>query len=154
ALRAALEEKFFRQPPPKSAGREQFGAACAERFLAACRRRSRRHEDAVATATALTAESIHLAMSRWVAPRTAAAPIDFIASGGGARNKTLVAMLRQRLAPLGCAVTTSDATIPVEAKEAVAFALLAWQTWHHRPGSVPSATGAKRPAILGQVTYV
>jgi anhydro-N-acetylmuramic acid kinase len=153
-VRARLREKFFRQPPPKSAGREQFGADYAGRLLAACRRESRRPEDAIATATALTAASIEDAVRRWALPRTTGAPIDFIASGGGARNAALMAMLRQRLAPLGCAVATSAATIPVEAKEAAAFALLAYQTRHHRPGNIPSATGAARPAILGQVTYV
>ncbi len=76
-------------------------------------------------------------------------------SGGGARNGTLMAMLQQRLKPLGCTLTTSEAFgLPAEAKEAAAFALLAWQTWHHLPGNVPAATGAVRPAILGQVTYV
>jgi len=160
-LRAALRESFFRQSPPRSAGREQFGAAYAQRFLAACRRHSSsrnfRPEDAVATATALTAESIQQAVERWVLPLTGTGakptPIDFIVSGGGARNATLLAMLRDRLAPLGCTVTTSDASgIPVETKEAVAFALLAYQTWHRRPGNIPSATGASRPAILGQIT--
>ena len=80
--------------------------------------------------------------------------MDFIVSGGGARNKTLMAMLAARLEPLGCTCTTSeDFGMPAEAKEAAAFALLAWQTWHRLPGNVPSATGAKRPVILGQVTY-
>ncbi|HEX4038758.1 MAG TPA: anhydro-N-acetylmuramic acid kinase [Acidobacteriaceae bacterium] len=153
-LRSALEERFFRQPPPKSAGREQFGAAYAQRFLAACRRHSGNKEDAIATATALTAESIQRAVMEWVLPSTGQVPTGFIVSGGGARNRTLLNLLRERLTPLGCAVTTSETTIPVEAKEAVAFALLAWQTWHHRPGNIPSATGAKRPAILGQITYV
>jgi anhydro-N-acetylmuramic acid kinase len=153
-LQAALRERFFRQAPPKSAGREQFGAAYAARFQSACRRNSRRPEDAIATATALTAASIEDAMRRWVLPRTGDAPVDCIVSGGGARNATLLAMLRERLEPLGCTVATSDATIPIQAKEAAAFALLAWQTWHHRSGNVPSATGAARPAILGQVTYV
>lgn len=153
-LRAALKEKYFRHPPPKTAGREQFGVAYVRQFLAACRKLSRKPQDAVATATALTAESIAHAVRQWVLPLTGRAPIDFVVSGGGARNATLLALLRDRLTPLGCTLTTSDAGgIPVEAKEAVAFALLAWQTWHHRPGNVPSATGAARPAILGQITY-
>ncbi|HEX4064600.1 MAG TPA: anhydro-N-acetylmuramic acid kinase [Acidobacteriaceae bacterium] len=152
-LRATLKEKFFSQQPPKSVGREQFGAPYAERFLAACRRHSRSPEDAIATATALTAESIHQAVNQWVLPLTSPSPTDFIVSGGGARNLTLLAMLRDRLVPLGCTVSTSEATIPVEAKEAAAFALLAYQTWNHRPGNIPSATGAARPVILGQIAY-
>ncbi len=66
-------------------------------------------------------------------------------------------MLRERLADLDLTLSTSDdrpPSPPIEAKEAAAFALLAYQTWHHRPGNVPSATGATRPAILGQITYV
>jgi anhydro-N-acetylmuramic acid kinase len=154
-LRSALKEKFFRQPPPKSAGREQFGSAYARRFLAACRKISRRPEDAIATATALTAESIADAIRRWVLPLTHNAQIDVLVSGGGARNATLLAQLRDRLAPIHCTVTTTDATgLPAEAKEAAAFALLAYQTWHRRPGNIPSATGATRPAILGHITYV
>jgi anhydro-N-acetylmuramic acid kinase len=153
-LRAALRQKFFRQKPPKSAGREQFGREYAAQFLAACRKISRRPEDAVATATALTAESIHDAIARWVRPLIAKTPIDLIVSGGGARNATLLNQIRDGLAPLSCTVSTSDDTgIPAEAKEAVAFALLAWQTWNRRPGNIPSATGAARPVILGSVTY-
>jgi anhydro-N-acetylmuramic acid kinase len=158
-LRTALKEKFFHQNPPKSAGREQFGAAYAEKFLTACRRHSKRPEDAIATATALTVESIVEAVRRWARPHIDAQgksiPIDFIAAGGGTRNAFLCSALRDRLATLGCTFTTTDAlALPSEAKEAAAFALLAWQTWHHRPGNVPSATGATRPAILGSVTYV
>lgn len=154
-LRALLKEEFFRKAPPKTAGREQFGQAYTATFLAACRTLSPRPEDAIATATALTAESIAEAIRRFVGATAAEAPIDCIVSGGGARNPTLLAMLRERLALLGCTVTTSDASgIPAEAKEAVAFALLAYQTWHHLPGNIPSATGATRPAILGQITYV
>lgn len=153
-VRAALGEKFFGQKPPKSAGREQFGREYAAEFLAACRRRSRKPEDAIATATALTSESIRDAVARWVKPLTGTVPVDCIVSGGGARNGTLLRWLREGLEPLGCTVSTSDESgIPAEAKEAVAFALLAWQTWHHRAGNVPSATGARRPVILGSVTY-
>ena len=83
------------------------------------------------------------------------APADFIVSGGGSRNRTLMDMLRQRLEPRGYKVMVSDeAGLPSQAKEAVAFALLAWQTWHRLPGNVPSATGASRPVILGEITYV
>ncbi len=77
-----------------------------------------------------------------------------IISGGGARNLTMMRQLTELLKPHRCKVITSDSFgLPAEAKEAAAFALLAWQTWHHRPGNLCSATGAKRPAILGQVTY-
>jgi len=153
-VRGALRENFFSRKPPRSAGREQFGREYATEFLTACRKLSRKPEDAVATATALTTESIRDAVARWVCPFTGNAPADCIVSGGGARNTTLLAWLRAGLAPLGCTVSTSDdAGIPAEAKEAVAFALLAWQTWHRRAGNVPSATGAAWPVILGSVTY-
>jgi anhydro-N-acetylmuramic acid kinase len=80
--------------------------------------------------------------------------VDYIVSGGGARNATLMAMLAQRLVPMGCELAVSeDFGLPAEAKEAAAFALLAWQTWHRLPGNVPAATGARRPVVLGQVTY-
>ena len=81
--------------------------------------------------------------------------VDYIVSGGGARNHTLMAMLAQRLALLGCDLAASEEFgLPAEAKEAAAFALMAWQTWHRRAGNVPAATGAGRAAILGQVAYV
>ena len=154
-IESALKEEFFLASPPKSAGREQFGAVYAEKFLAACRRRSRKPEDAIATATAFTADSIARAIRTWVLPRARKSAVDFIVSGGGAHNAVLLAMLRERVAPLGCTVTTIDSTgIPSEAKEAAAFALLAYQTWHRQAGNIPSATGASRPAILGHITYV
>jgi anhydro-N-acetylmuramic acid kinase len=161
-LDAALKEKFFQLAPPRSAGREQFGAVYAAQFLAACRRQSTprrfRPEDAIATATALTAQSIAQSIRAWVMPHAQSAPIDLVVSGGGAKNATLLAMLGNRLVPDSTPhdinLITPDAMgLPSEAKEAAAFALLAWQTWHHRPGNVPSATGASRPAILGQITY-
>jgi anhydro-N-acetylmuramic acid kinase len=154
-LASALRNPYFRLTPPRTAGREQFGREYAAEFLSNCLLYSHRPEDALTTATALTAETIARSYERFVHPTMKNRPVDYIVSGGGARNATLLSMLAQRLEPLGCELAASaDFGLPVEAKEAAAFALLAWQTWHHQPGNVPSATGATRPAILGQVTYV
>ena len=80
---------------------------------------------------------------------------EIILSGGGARNATLVRMLAEQLAPLGIAVRFSDEFgLPSAAKEAVAFAVLAYETWNRLPSNVPSATGAGRPAVLGKISYV
>lgn len=153
-LEKMLRNPYFRLRPPRSAGREEFGREYAARFLSACRQMSRNPEDAVATATALTSESIILSFKRFVLPATNGAPIDYIVSGGGARNQTLMKMLAAGLEPLGCTLTTSERFgMPAEAKEAAAFALLAWATWNRLPGNVPSATGAKQLSILGQITY-
>jgi len=153
-LNAELRNPYFALKPPRTAGREQFGREYAARFLASCRRHSSNPEDSLATATALTAETIAASYKRFVWRSMKADPVDYIVSGGGARNGTLMALLARRLGPLGCELATSEQFgLPAEAKEAAAFALLAWQTWHRLPGNVPKATGATRPAILGQVSY-
>ncbi len=155
ALKWALGNPYFALKPPRTAGREQFGREYAAAFLRFCRKHSSRPEDALATATALTAESIAAGYRRFVARTMHDHAVDFIVSGGGARNAALMALLARRVEPLGCELAASEEFgFPAQAKEAAAFALLAWQTWHHLPGNVPSATGASRPAILGQVTYV
>jgi anhydro-N-acetylmuramic acid kinase len=153
-LRAAMRNPYFLLRPPKTAGREQFGREYAAQFLKECGKSSRNPTDALATATALTAASIATSYKQFVMRKMTDCDVDFIVSGGGAKNKTLMSMLAAHLQPLGCTVMTSDKLgMPAAAKEAAAFALLAWMTWHHLPGNVPSATGAKRPVILGQVTY-
>jgi anhydro-N-acetylmuramic acid kinase len=156
-----LRARFFRQTPPRTAGREEFGREYVGRFLQTCHGASK--PDVVATATALTARSIAAALHTFVLPRFAAkaAPArseqkvcQLIVSGGGTKNATLMAMLRNEVAPLGIDLHFSDEFgLPAEAKEAVAFALLAHETWHRRPSNVPSATGAKRAAILGKISY-
>ena len=161
-----LGGKFFRSKPPKTAGREEFGREFVAEFLRLCR--GARKEDVVATATALTARSIASAVSKFVAPndRTSGSTSqkwgtqdrsrfrEIILSGGGARNATLVGMLAEQLAPLGIVVRFSDEFgLPSEAKEAVAFAVLAYETWNRRPSNVASATGAGRPAVLGKISY-
>jgi anhydro-N-acetylmuramic acid kinase len=149
-----LRGGFFRQFPPKTAGREEFGREFVRKFLRSCGRA--RKQDIVATATALTARSIADALNRFVLPKSADRNLyrEMILSGGGAKNATLVRMLRELLLPLGLQLRFSDEFgLPSQAKEAVAFALLAYETWNHRPSNVPSATGAKRPAILGKISY-
>ncbi|HTX75254.1 MAG TPA: anhydro-N-acetylmuramic acid kinase [Terracidiphilus sp.] len=154
-LAEALRNPFYKLRPPKSAGREQFGADYAARFLQECRRLSSRAEDALATATALTAATIGQSYVLFVMPLMKGDGVEFIVSGGGARNGALMGMLRERLEPLGCSVREiGDFGIPAEAKEATAFALLAWMTWNRWPGNVPSATGAGRAVVLGSVTHV
>ena len=153
-LESAMRHRFFALKPPKSAGREEFGERFAADFLERCKAANGRPEDAVATAAALTARSVAMAYQRFVKPIMGDAPVDYLLSGGGALNPALTEMLRQELAPPGCKVdSTARLGLPAQAKEAAAFALMAYETWHRRPGNVPAATGARRPAILGTITY-
>ena len=162
-VRRLLRRAFFSQQPPKTAGREQFGEAFVQELLRLCRHADA--DDVIATATALTARSIALAVRSFVLPadavnvpagsRSPSRYREFVVSGGGTRNGTLMRMIREELAPLKMRVlTTDDFGLPSEAKEAVAFALLAYQTWRRLPSNIPSATGAQQPAILGKVSYV
>jgi anhydro-N-acetylmuramic acid kinase len=156
-----LRMPFFRRRPPRTAGREEFGREFVAHFLRRCGRA--RKEDIVATATLLTARSIGESIRLVLDPPRAGTRNsqpgirnfrDFIASGGGTGNQTLMRMIAAELAPFRLRVRTSDDFgLPSEAKEAVAFAALAYQTWRHLPANVPSATGAKRPAILGKISF-
>jgi anhydro-N-acetylmuramic acid kinase len=149
-----LRDRFFHDSPPKSAGREEFGRAYAKRFYEACSAAGGQPEDVIASATALTARSVRQSYVAFVQRGMRRAPVDFVVSGGGAQNQTLLRMLRQELLPLGCTVEVSDDLgLPAQAKEAAAFALLAYETWNGRPGNVPAATGARRPVVLGEITY-
>ena len=146
-----MRSSYFLRKPPKTAGREEFGRDFVGLFLRKCGRAKK--NDVIATATALTAQSIADALRRFLLNRETYA--EFIVSGGGTNNPALLAILANQLAALGLTIRLSDEFgIPSEAKEAVAFALLAYQTWHRKPSNLPSATGAKRPAILGKVSYV
>jgi anhydro-N-acetylmuramic acid kinase len=150
-LSSLLSAPYFLHPPPKTAGREEFGREFVADFLSRCK--GSRSQDVVATATALTARSITDALRHFIIRKKKSFQ-ELIVSGGGAKNPTLLNMLRSEISPLGLRVCLSDEFgLPGEAKEAVAFAVLAFQTWHHRPSNIPSATGARRPAILGKICY-
>jgi len=146
-----LRQPFFRKKPPKTAGREEFGREFVQAFLRRCGRVAK--TDVVATATALTARSIGDAVRRFMV-KGAGSYGEFVVSGGGANNPTLLAMLANELSPLGLSLRLSDEFgLPSAAKEAAAFALLAHETWNGRPSNVPSATGAKQASILGKLSY-
>jgi anhydro-N-acetylmuramic acid kinase len=150
-----LRSDFFRRQPPKTAGREEFGREFVDGFLRLCG--NARERDIVATATALTARSIAEAVRRLLPRRSNArkhAFSEMVVSGGGAKNVKLMAILSGEMDRLGLQLRFSDEFgLPSEAKEAVAFAILAYETWHRRPSNIPSATGAKRPAVLGKISY-
>ena len=150
-----MRAPYFKKKAPKTAGREQFGREFVKWFMARCRteaktsKRRATGEDILATATALTARSIAMAV------RSLGGEFkDYIVSGGGTRNKTLMKMIAAEMSPLNLTITTTDEHgLASEAKEAAAFAVLAYETWHREPSNVPSATGAKRAAVLGKVSY-
>jgi anhydro-N-acetylmuramic acid kinase len=144
-LAKLLRDKYFRAKPPKSAGREQYGADFVTKLLDT----ELSSEDLVATATALTAESIALAVRNFVLPEMRVDEV--FVSGGGAHNPTLMAMLRKALDPIPVKETT-EVGLDVDAKEAIAFAVMAYETAHLRPSNVPNATGAKRSVVLGKLT--
>jgi anhydro-N-acetylmuramic acid kinase len=151
AIAKLMRSPFFREKPPKTAGREEFGREFVAKFVRLCGRTNK--ANVAATATAFTARSIADAVQRFVLRRALFA--EMVVSGGGAKNPTLMGMLANELSTLGVALRTSDEFgIPAEAKEAVAFALMAYESWHRRPSNVPSATGAKRRAVLGKISYV
>jgi anhydro-N-acetylmuramic acid kinase len=138
---------YLVQEPPKTTGREQFGTPFGAKVWARAKGRGLRDQDVVATFTAFTAASIADAYGRFL-PQL---PDEVILGGGGAHNRTLVAMLRQRLAP---AHVTAHETLGLssDAKEAMAFAVLAYETIHGRPGNLPACTGARTRAVLGNIT--
>ncbi|HEX6749352.1 MAG TPA: anhydro-N-acetylmuramic acid kinase [Longimicrobium sp.] len=144
-----LRHPYFAAAPPKSTGREEFGRPFVIRLVEAVRPEGDRDWlDLVSTLTELTARTVADAYRRWVLPRGVD---EVVVSGGGARNPTLVARIRELLAPLPVADGAALGMDP-DAKEAVAFALLAWAHLRGLPANEPGATGAAGPRILGSFT--
>ena len=145
---ALLEHPYFAAPPPKSTGRELFGADYARDFIDRCRAQDENasHEDIVATAVELTARSIAVAFDRFVRRDVG----EVLPSGGGARHPVLMERLKALLAPR-VVRRFDEVFFDGEAKEAVIFALLAKLCLDGTPGNVPSATGARGARILGKL---
>ena len=144
-LSELLRSPYYQQPPPKTAGREQYG----ERFVARLLATRLPQPDVIATATALTAAAVAEGIERFVRPRMKVD--ELIVSGGGAHNSQMLAYLIAFL-PNVAIMTSADFGVDVDAKEAIAFAVLAYETWRRRPANLPSATGARRAVVLGKIT--
>ena len=166
-LNELLRDPYLRQPPPKSTGREYYGASYIQKLLRLGKKYHAKPNDVIRAATVFTGLSIVDALNRFVLPK--AKIHQLIVSGGGARNPLLLGLLTAALrmdVAYDAAHTndfykaggievlnSSQLGVPETAKEAYAFALLAYETFHHRPSNLPSATGAHRPAILGKISY-
>jgi anhydro-N-acetylmuramic acid kinase len=140
-----LADPYYREKPPKTAGREQFG----REFVARMRGSGLPFPDLAATATALTAAAVAEGIARFVRPRMDVH--ELIVSGGGAHNRQIFNYLGAFL-PETALSTSAAFGVDPDAKEAIAFAVLAHETWRRRPSNLPSATGAAHPAVLGKLT--
>src|SRR5215472_1281808 len=149
-LAQLLRDPYLKLKPPKSTGREYFGANYVKKILALARRYKLKPNDLLHTVTVFTAASIADALRRFVLPKHKIQQL--IVSGGGAQNPLLLSQL-SALLPGVQTMPSSALNVPTAAKEAIAFAILAYETSHQRPSNVPTATGARGPVILGKISY-
>lgn len=151
-LSELLRDPYVLHPPPKSTGREYYGAAYLRKLLQMGRKNHRSPNDLICDATLFTAASIRFAIDGFALSK---AKIDqIIISGGGAKNPIIFSFLNDFYDANGIEVMKSDRlNVPTDAKEALAFAILAYETFHQRPSNIPTATGASGPAILGKISY-
>lgn len=149
-LNELLRDPYLRLAPPKSTGREYYGQAYMKKLFALGRRHRAKPNDLIRAATIFTALSVVDALNRFVLPKTKIHQL--IVSGGGAHNPLILAQLGAALPNIEV-LPSSRLGIPEDAKEAFAFVLLAYESFHQRPANLPSATGASGPAILGKISY-
>lgn len=142
-----MEDDYLRQPPPKTTGREYYGQDYVRRLVEMGQAAGLRWEDMIATATCFTARTIEYALRNHCAHRAN----KLIVGGGGSMNPTLMEFLRRCL-PECQVLTNEDLGLDSNAKEAVAFAVLANEFCHGIPNNAPRATGAKRPVVMGKLT--
>jgi len=145
-----LRDPYLKLAPPKSTGREYYGHAYLKKILALGRRHRAKHNDLIRAATIFTALSVVDALNRFVLPKTTIHQL--IVSGGGTHNPLILAQLSASFPGIEV-LPSSRLGVPEDAKEAFAFALLAYETFHQRPSNLRSATGARGPAILGKISY-
>jgi anhydro-N-acetylmuramic acid kinase len=142
-----LRHAYFEQAPPKTTGRELFSPAMGAELLASGRARGMSDADVVATATAFSADSVVDQYRRFLP----VPPDEVIAAGGGTRNPVLMARLAERLPSGTRLLTYEDLGYASHQKEAMAMAVLAYETWHGRPGTLPAFTGVRHPVLMGAI---
>lgn len=145
-----MRDPYLKLAPPKSTGREYYGHAYLKKVLALGKKHRAKPADLIRAATIFTALSVVDALNRFVLPKIKIRQL--IVSGGGAKNPLLLVQLSAALNGVEI-LSSSNFGIPEDAKEAFAFALLAYETFHRRASNLPSATGAHAPAILGKISY-
>jgi anhydro-N-acetylmuramic acid kinase len=143
-LSSLMKHVFVRRRPPKSCGREEFGTELVSELL----KEGLSAPDLVATVTAFTAASIADGLERFVNPKMHVD--ELIVSGGVVHNPQIMDRLKRQI-PDAKVMPSAELGVDSDAKEAIAFAVLAYETWHGRPANLPSATGARGPAILGKL---
>jgi anhydro-N-acetylmuramic acid kinase len=147
-LRKLLSHPFIQQTPPKTTGREDFGAHFTHRLVDEARALGISDADLVATVTAYTTECIYESYNRFILPKYDVSEV--LICGGGVHNQTLMRFLRERLYPIDVGIV-DDYGLSSDAKEAIAFAVLANETIHGNYGNVPNATGANKRVVLGKI---
>jgi len=141
-----LAQPFFQIAPPKSTGRELFGASYAEQCWKSAQTRGLTPADFLATLTDFTAATIELSYRQFL-PQL---PAETLIGGGGSRNQYLMSRIQQRL-PSSKVISTNERQLDADYKEAIAFAILAYWRWHNIPGNLPGVSGASRPCLLGEI---
>lgn len=145
-LQTLLGHPYYTLKPPKTTGRELFSARMARDLVDQGRERGLSDTSIIATLTALTAQSIADAYTQF-----APAPIAEIILSGGGRNNPVICDLLQALVP-GTVLPSDAVGIDGNNKEALVFAVLAYESWHDRRGTLPSLTGARHGSVLGDIT--
>ena len=148
-----LSDPYFKKSPPKSTGRETFGPDMALDILK--RYSNLPPQDVVSTLTHFTAITIYNSVIKFIGEKRGlkVIPDEVILTGGGTKNRVLVDLIKNLFKDRGVAVNDISAYgIPAQAKEAMSFAILGYQTLNHRPGNLPAATGARHGVILGKLT--
>jgi anhydro-N-acetylmuramic acid kinase len=149
-LRELMRDPYLRLGPPKSTGREYYGRAYFQELLRLGKKHRAGPNDLIRTTTEFTVASVVDALKRFVLRKTKIQQL--IVSGGGAKNPLIMAQLAAALTPIEV-MPSSKLGVPEEAKEAYAFALLAYETWNRRPGNLRSATGAEKAVVLGKICW-